>query len=241
MVMQNEKQEMDLREFGAPRDGAVQASDRRLYFQLQVFSGCANPALLIRPLQASGLESVLYRDVNDPRGVGVLVMTENPGVFVEEFRCLLAHEAFLSLVRKPEMTMMGRTYSNGREQDLEDWLLMKPRRNALEPKWPWAIWYPLRRRPEFALLSGEEQGKILGEHAGLGRRYGAAGYAHDIRLACHGLDQNDNEFVIGLVGPELYPLSRLVQDMRKTVQTARYIQTLGPFFVGKVSWQSPLK
>jgi hypothetical protein len=28
----------------------------------------------------------------------------------------------------------------------------------------------------------------------------AGDYAHDIRLACHGLDAKDNEFVIGLIG-----------------------------------------
>jgi chlorite dismutase len=71
--------------------------------------------------------------------------------------------------------------------------------------------------------------------------YGRADLAHDIRLACHGLDRNDNEFLVGLVGADLYPLSRIVQDMRKTQQTSRYMQSLGPFFVGRACWQSPLK
>ena len=60
----------------------------------------------------------------------------------------------------------------------------------------------------------------------LGRSYAAGGYASDIRLACFGLDTNDNEFVIGLVGAELYPLSRLIQDMRQTEQTTKYIESL---------------
>jgi len=59
-----------------------------------------------------------------------------------------------------------------------------------------------------------------------------------VRLACHGLDTNDNEFVIGLLGPQLHPLSRLIQDMRKSQQTAKYIQSLGPFFIGRVHWRS---
>jgi chlorite dismutase len=108
----------------------------------------------------------------------------------------------------------------------------------MNPEMPWAIWYPLRRKPEFYLLSGAEQGRILGEHGMLGRTYAEMGYAADVRLACFGLDRLDNEFVIGLVGPELYALSRLVQDMRKTQQTGKYIESLGPFFVGKVRWQS---
>ena len=79
------------------------------------------------------------------------------------------------------------------------------------------------------------------EHAMIGMAYGEADFAHDIRLACYGLDKNDNEFVIGLVGKDLHPLSHLVQKMRKTEQTAKYIQSLGPFFIGKTFWQSPLQ
>jgi len=125
--------------------------------------------------------------------------------------------------------------------ELEGCLLPKPRRTALNPGWPWAVWCPRRRKGEFELLPKAEQDGILFEHARIGRNYGECGYAADIRLACHGLDENDNEFVLGLAGPSLHKLSRLVQDMRKTQQTAKYIQSLGPFFVGKVFWQSPLK
>ena len=75
----------------------------------------------------------------------------------------------------------------------------------------------------------------------LGRAYGDADLAHDIRLACHGLDVNDNDFVIGLVGRDLHALSHLVQAMRRTIQTSQYLETLGPFFVGHAVWQSPLR
>ena len=90
-------------------------------------------------------------------------------------------------------------------------------------------------------LSPQEQGAIIREHSVLGRAYGDADLAHDVRLACHGLDPHDNDFVIGLVGRELHPLSHLVQTMRRTAQTSQYIHTLGPFFVGHVLWQSPLR
>jgi chlorite dismutase len=36
------------------------------------------------------------------------------------------------------------------------------------------------------------------------------------------------------VGDNLHRLSKLVQDMRKTRHTAEYIESLGPFFVGRV-------
>jgi chlorite dismutase len=90
----------------------------------------------------------------------------------------------------------------------------------------------------FARLSPQEQRAVLSEHGMLGRAYGDADLAHDIRLACHGLDTNDNDFVIGLVGRDLHPLSHLIQAMRRTTQTSQYIERLGPFFVGHALWQS---
>ena len=53
---------------------------------------------------------------------------------------------------------------------------------------------------------------ILAEHGAIGMSYGAGDYAHDIRLACHGLDKSDNDFVVGLIGKDLYPLSAARAD-----------------------------
>jgi len=223
------------------RGSEGQTSNRRLFCQLQVFTGCVDTKPLIRALQKSGLDTVLYLDANDPQGVAVLVMTEEPNDLVGKWRLLLNSKPFTVLERRSEFTMTGRTYSFGREADLEDWILQKPRRAALDPKWAWAIWYPLRRKPEFELLSRGEQSKVLMEHASIGMAYGREGIATDIRLQSYGLDKNDNEFVLGLVSENLHSLSKLIQDMRKTQQTANYMDSLGPFFVGKVLWQSKLK
>jgi chlorite dismutase len=227
----------DVRERGANQ----QSVDRRLFMQLQAFGGCPDVKPLVRALEASRLEAVLYHDVNDPRGIAVLGMAEDPAFFVGPFRDLLNTGPFGELALKPELTMVGRTYASGFEADLDEWLLRRPRRTALNPAWPWGIWYPLRRTGGFARISPQEQGTIIREHSVLGRAYGEADLAHDVRLACHGIDAHDNDFVIGLVGRELHPLSHLVQAMRKTVQTSQYIQTLGPFFVGHAVWQSPLR
>jgi hypothetical protein len=228
---------VDVRERGANQ----QSVDRRLFMQLQVLGGCSDSKPLVRALEASRGEAVLYQDLNDPRGVAVLGMSEDPAFFVGPFRELLNAGPFGELMLKPELTMVGRSYASGFEADLEEWLLRRPRRTALNPEWPWAIWYPLRRTGSFARLPAQEQGTIIREHSVLGRAYGEADLAHDVRLACHGLDAHDNDFVIGLVGHALHPLSHLVQAMRKTVQTSQYLQTLGPFFVGHVLWQSPLR
>ena len=228
-----EEPRLDIRERGANQ----QTSDRRLFMQLQVFTGCADAAPLIATLAASQAEAVLYLDVCDPKGVGVLTMTEDPTSFATSLRELLSAPPFGGLARRPEFTMLGRAYSSGFEVDLEEYLLRRPRRVVRKADWPWAVWYPLRRTGAFARLSPKEQGAILREHASIGRAYGEAGFAQDIRLACNGLDVNDNDFVLGLIGPDLYPLSHLVQSMRKTIQTSEYIEKLGPFFVGRARWQ----
>ncbi len=241
-VPPNGLDELDIRESGAPtRDGVSQVSSQRLFLQLHVFTGCFQPKALLEPLRASGLEAVVYHDFNDPTGIGILFLTEDPSDLTSKLRDLFSMQPLAGLRRKPEFTMIGRTYSTGREPKLEDSLLVKPRRNVLNSNFPWAIWYPLRRKAEFYLLPKPDQGRILGEHGMIGRAYAEAGYANDIRLACFGLDVNDNEFVIGLVGDDLYPLSRLIQDMRRTEQTAKYLESIGPFFVGKVFWQSPMR
>ena len=126
----------DVRERGA----GGQALDRRLFMQLHVFGGSVDPKPLAGALEASRLEAVLYQDVNDPRGVGVLTMSDDPGAFVGAYRDLLNAEPFAALSRRPELTMLGRTYASGFEQDLEEWLFRRPRRTVLNPAWPWAIW-----------------------------------------------------------------------------------------------------
>jgi hypothetical protein len=226
---------VDVREKGAGQ----QASDRRLFMQLLAWTGCADDKPLVAALERHRVEGVLYHDLNDPAGVGLLALHESPAFFATGLREVLRGDAFAGLRARPEMTMLGRTYASGYEADLEDWLLGRPRRTVLDPACPWGIWYPLRRSGAFARLSPQEQGAILKEHGALGRGYGDAGLAHDVRLACHGLDTHDNDFVIGLIGRELHPLSHLVQAMRRTAQTSQYLASLGPFFVGHVLWQSP--
>ena len=54
--------------------------------------------------------------------------------------------------------MFGRTYALGYEPDLEEVLFHRPTRTVLNPAWPWAVWYPLRRNGAFARLSPRSSG-----------------------------------------------------------------------------------
>jgi len=233
--------EVDVVEHGRTADGETTSLDRRLFMQLQAFGGARDTAALISALEAAGIEGVLYEDTNDPTGIALLTLSESPDAFVSELRGFLQAAPFKELEPKPELTMLGRTYAIGHEQDLDETLVERPRRRVLDPALRWAIWYPLRRAGSFEQLSRNEQNTILMEHGGVGLAFGRAGLGYDIRLACHGLDKLDNDFVVGLLGPELHPLSVIVQRMRKTRQTSLHLERLGPFFVGRVAWQSSSK
>jgi chlorite dismutase len=235
----SEQEGVDVAEHGRSAEGETTSLDRRLFMQLHAYGGSHDTAALVAALEAAGVAGVLYEDVNDPTGVALLTLSESPEAFVSEYRSLLQSSPFAELEPKPDFTMLGRTYAIGYEHDLEETLVERPRRRVLDPALPWAIWYPLRRAGSFEQLSRREQDTILMEHGGIGMAFGHAGLGYDIRLACHGLDRDDNDFVIGLLGPELHPLSIIVQRMRKTKQTSLHLERLGPFFVGRVAYQSP--
>src|SRR5262249_34903501 len=137
------------------RGAGGQTSGRRLFMQLQVWTGSREAEPLIAALEKGQVDGALYGDVNDPRGVGVLAFAEDPSFFATRLREVLTAEPFAALAHRPELTMLGRTYSSGFEPDLEDWLLHRPRRTVLDPACPWAIWYPLRRSGAFARLSAQ--------------------------------------------------------------------------------------
>ena len=237
---------VDVSERAGMHTGQPQVLHTRLFMQLLAFScdGKLAPSTAVQrlkiELQARQSPYTIYEDVNDPRGVALLTFGDDASIFLDRVRPLLTAPPFAPLAQKPEYTMFGRTYSLGYEPDLIDVLLHRPRRTVLNRAWPWAVWYPLRRSGRFAQLPPEEQRVILAEHGAIGMSFGSADFAHDIRLACHGLDKSDNDFIVGLIGKDLYPLSAIVQAMRKTQQTALYLERLGPFFVGRAVWQSDL-
>ena len=226
----------DLSEKGT-RDGERISLDGRLFVKFTAFGACPSARSAADALARNGVAGALYLDANDPRGIGIVAFSEDPDYFVTGLRDVLGSPFFARMDHKPELDMLGRTYSIGYEPDLEHVLFERPVSRITDPALRWAVWYPLRRAKSFATLPADEQRRILAEHGTLGHRYGSAGLALDVRLACHGLDRNDNDFIIGLLGANLFPLSSIVQAMRGTEQTSRYLESLGPFFVGRVAWQ----
>jgi chlorite dismutase len=229
---------IDVAEYGGKREGERQVSHRRLFMQLLAFdipSGTDADKTARGAADAcvrAGVPAVVYADAMSPRGLGLLTWNDDPAHFVRKVRPLFDQEALAHVSLRPELAMIGRTYATGHEPDLEWTLLKRPVENVTRDEYRWHVWYPLRRTAAFARLDPHEQSQILREHAQIGMAYGAQELAHDVRLACYGLDASDNEFVIGLVGRELHPLSHLVQAMRKTRQTSEFVDKMGPFFVG---------
>jgi len=231
-------EKLDLSEKGKNEDGQPISLDNRLFMQLLAYGDCTSTESLSQALEAADIQGVLYEDINDPNGVALLTFSQQPETFITKIRSFLQKSPFAELTPKPEYTMLGRTYTIGYESDLEHVLINRPQQRVCDPTNRWAVWYPLRRSGTFEQLPAAEQRTMLMEHGGIGRAFGRWGYASDIRLVCHGLDKNDNDFVTGLMGAELYPLSAVVQRMRKTKQTALHLEQLGPFFIGQVAWQS---
>jgi chlorite dismutase len=231
---------IDMSERAGERTGNPQVVHGRLFMQLLVYTSTGelgSPAaarVLSEALAAAPSDAVIYADLHDPRGVGVLTWSEDPEHFVTRVRRALHDTHRWGLALRHEYSMFGRTYATGYEPDLRHWLLDRPRQTVKNPAWPWAVWYPLRRIGKFARLEDAERGSIMAEHGKIGRAYGEQDLAHDVRLACYGLDARDNEFVIGLIGKDLHPLSHVVESMRRTRQTAEFMEQMGPFFVGHV-------
>jgi hypothetical protein len=229
---------LDLSEKGR-RGQEIISLDRRLFMKFTAFTDVDATGRAVEALEATGLTAAIYADVNDPYGIGIMAASEDPGAFVTTLRDAFNEDPFDDFEYKPEFDMLGRSYSIGYEPDLEDTLITRPLKKLTDPRNQWVVWYPLQRAKGFYVLPAERQKSILGEHGTLAKRYGAGGHATDIRLACHGLDRDDNDFVVGLLGPNLHPLSAVVQEMRRTEQTSQFLDRLGPFFIGRTVWQSP--
>ena len=80
---------VDISEKGKDGEGNITSLDRRLYVQLVAFGDCGDTEACASALRESGLDCVLYAEVNDPNGIGVLTFSEDPAHFVTAVRPVL--------------------------------------------------------------------------------------------------------------------------------------------------------
>lgn len=241
---------IDVNEYGGKRDGVRQQSNRRLFMQLMVFDvptgGDADTAArqLGAALRDRAIPGVVYADTMDPRGVGLLTWSEDPALFATKVRTLF-NEPFEPMnqlrhvsVRR-EFGMLGRTYSTGHEPDLADTLMHRPIRQVLNESHTWARLVPAA--PHRGVCQARPARAVGDPPRARRARDGLRRDRPRPRCsACVPRPRRGRQRVRHRsVGPELHPLSHLVQAMRKTKQTSEYIAKMGPFFVGHVVSRNP--
>src|SRR5690606_8653873 len=98
-----------------------QRLDQRLFMQLIVVSALDRSKnlgiSLGEEIHSRGVGVVVYEDVCDPLGYGILTYSTNPAVFTEKVRPAMRTESLGDYEVRHDLSMMGRTYSTGYEQD----------------------------------------------------------------------------------------------------------------------------
>lgn len=203
----------------------IETNDIPLFLQLLVFTDCTDFKPLSMQLSRLDLDCYLFKDLRDPQGIGVLAIAEDPEHIVSQLQEALSNRLLRVLMLRQELTMTARTHAAATptRHELEAML-----RNA---EWPWAIWYPMRGTASLSDLDEKLQGPVFDrivDTAGVD----PAGFGRAL-LKSHGLDQHANEFVQGLLGPDLHQLSTVVEATRRSPLHSEYVAASGPFFVGR--------
>jgi hypothetical protein len=70
--------------------------------QLLAFGGCSDSRAVAQHLSEAADVVVVYEDLNDPRGIAVVAVSEDPNVFLNHLRPRLATGVMAGLSLKPE-------------------------------------------------------------------------------------------------------------------------------------------
>src|SRR3954468_2658143 len=108
--------QVDVNERGSDKNGAPVTMNRRLVMQLLGFEGGDPSRPLPRlsgALREQGVPSVVYEDVNHPRGLALLTFSEQPLDFATGVLPYVVGSALAGLRPRPELSMLGHTYSTG--------------------------------------------------------------------------------------------------------------------------------
>ncbi len=195
------------------------------FMQLLVFTDCADLTPIGGPLEHLELDCVLYKDLNDPQGIGLLALADDPDDLVQDLRDVLSARVFRVLMQRHELTMIGRCFSapNGS--------LEEPSAVLGNGDWPWAVWHPMRGTAELSALDESKQRQVFEALIEAGEA-SSSDLGH-ICLKSHGLDRSGNEFVHGLHGRDLGEISAFIETMKRAEHHAANIASSGPFFVGR--------
>jgi len=199
-------------------------ADTRLFMQLLVFTDCSDLRPLLLPLERLPLDIVLYKDVSDPQGVGLLAITEDPELLVTDLRELLDSRVFRVLMLRNELTMAGHAGTHDGQGEHPAAGIAK------SEAWRWVAWFPLRTAAAMATLSETKQDEAF---AAIETACDDDSNCCRVRLRSHALNRAGNDFVYGLHGHDLHHLTSSIDAMRRAPRYAELIASCGPFFVGR--------
>ena len=202
----------------------TEPTDSSLFLQLLVFTDCAEIKPLLLPLKNSLIDCVLYKNFNDPQGIALLAVTDDPEQIVTDLPDVVCSRLFRTLTQRPDLTMTGRAWDGTQRSDQLETVVKNE-------EMPWGLWYTMRGTPAFARLHEVEQAAVLDSitsPAGLN----AEDFVQ-IRLKSHALDGGGNEFMHGVHARSPRHLSLFVEAIKRTEQYAQHIVSAGPFFVGR--------
>ena len=211
-------------------------SDNTLFLQLQIFDiePAAGPRAMVsalsRRLREKRIDGVIYGDANDHRGIGLLTWAADPGDILDNVHALLGGKRFSALTPRPGWVMLGCVSGDAAATTPE--LLLDPNQN-------WATWYPQRNKAEWGSLGDAAQAKVLEEAGGVAKSSIDEGKVSYVRLACQGIDPEDNDHIFALTAANLLDINELQAAMRGTALLTTHLQKMGPVFVGRKIWQNP--
>ena len=84
---------IDLSEKGRGPEGQPVSLDRRLFMQFMAFRN-TNRDFLARQFENISAQAVIYEDLNDAQGIGVMAYCEDPGYIVDQLHPILNANGF---------------------------------------------------------------------------------------------------------------------------------------------------
>ena len=106
----------DLSEKGGLKGGVPQRSDERLFMQLMAFGECRDVQAVSQHLAGASMDGVVYEDLNDPQGVAVLALAQDPAYFLDVVRPLLKGGPFAQLRFRPDTRCSAAPTRSGTSQ-----------------------------------------------------------------------------------------------------------------------------
>ena len=94
---------IDLSEKGRGSTGVQLSLDKRLFMQFMAFRE-GNRDALVDKLRDNSVQAVVYQDINDAQGFGVMAYCQDPAYFIDKVQPIIPQ---CDVVQKHEFTMLG--------------------------------------------------------------------------------------------------------------------------------------